>query len=54
MARNRILVALRVPAERGNTLLRNSWRTLSLITLDPNRITETPSYPAEPLNASLS
>ena len=40
LARNKILVALRAPAERGNALLKNTWHALRLITLDPNRITE--------------
>jgi hypothetical protein len=31
---------MRAVAERGNALLKNTWRDLRLITLDPSRTTE--------------
>lgn len=34
------LTALRAPAERANALLKNTWRALRLITINPTRITE--------------
>ena len=37
--RNTIIAALRAPAERGNALLKQTWRALRHITLDPARIT---------------
>jgi hypothetical protein len=37
---NKVVVALRAPAERGNALLKNTWHALRLVILDPNRITE--------------
>jgi hypothetical protein len=37
-ARNRLINALRAPAERANSLLKNTWRALRRITLDPWRI----------------
>ncbi|MDF2846944.1 MAG: family transposase [Oerskovia sp.] len=40
LARDRILISLRATAERGNTLLKHSWRALRLTTLDPSRTTE--------------
>lgn len=39
-ARNRLVSALRAPAERGNALLKQTWKALRHITLDPSRITE--------------
>lgn len=39
-SRNKILVALRTVAERGNALLKSTWRALRLVTLDPTRLTE--------------
>lgn len=37
--RNLLINGLRAPAERGNALLKATWRCLRRITLDPNRIT---------------
>lgn len=37
-ARNTLISALRAPAERANALLKNTWRALRRITLDPWRI----------------
>ncbi len=38
-ARNTIIAALRAPAERGNALLKQTWKALRHVTLDPRRIT---------------
>lgn len=38
--RNQLISALRAPAERGNALLKQTWKALRHITLDPGRITE--------------
>jgi len=38
--RNGLISALRAPAERGNALLKQTWKSLRHVTLDPNRITE--------------
>ena len=38
--RNMLISALRAPAERGNALLKATWRALRRISLDPNRITK--------------
>lgn len=38
--RNQLITALRAPAERGNALLKQTWKALQHISLDPNRITE--------------
>lgn len=38
--RNQLISALRAPAERGNALLKQTWRALRHVTLDPGRITE--------------
>lgn len=40
LVRNKIIVALRAVAERGNALIKNTWHALRLVTLDPGRITE--------------
>ena len=40
LTRNKLLTSLRAVAERGNALIKNTWRALRLITLDPNRTTE--------------
>ncbi len=40
VTRNKLLTSLRAVAERGNALIKNTWRALRLITLDPARITE--------------
>ena len=37
-ARNRLINALRAPAERANALLKRTWKALERITLDPWRI----------------
>jgi len=37
-ARNRMINALRAPAERANALLKRTWKALERITLDPWRI----------------
>ncbi|MCB1299242.1 MAG: IS5/IS1182 family transposase, partial [Microthrixaceae bacterium] len=37
---NKLLTGLRAIAERGNALLKKTWPTLQMITLDPARITE--------------
>jgi hypothetical protein len=36
--RNTLISALRAPAERGNALLKRTWRALERVTLDPWRI----------------
>ena len=36
--RNQLISALRAPAERGNALLKRTWRALERVTLDPWRI----------------
>lgn len=38
-ARNQLITALRAPAERGNALLKQTWKALRHVTLDPRRIT---------------
>lgn len=38
--RNQIIAALRAPAERGNALLKQTWKALQHVSLDPNRITQ--------------
>lgn len=38
--RNKLISALRAPAERANALLKATWRTLRRITLDPQAITD--------------
>jgi len=38
--RNQLIRALRAPAERGNALLKQTWKALRHVTLDPSRITE--------------
>lgn len=38
-ARNQLIAAPRAPAERGNALLKQTWRALQHVTLDPARIT---------------
>lgn len=38
--RNELISALRAPAERGNALLKQTWKALRHVTLDPGRITE--------------
>ncbi len=38
--RNQLITALRAPAERGNALLKQTWKALAHVSLDPNRITE--------------
>ena len=38
--RNQLIAALRAPAERGNALLKQTWKALRHVTLDPGRITE--------------
>jgi len=37
--RNELIAALRAPAERGNALLKQTWKALRHVTLDPGRIT---------------
>lgn len=37
--RNQLITALRAPAERGNALLKQTWKALQRISLDPSRIT---------------
>jgi hypothetical protein len=37
-ARNRMISALRAPAERANALLKRTWKALERVTLDPWRI----------------
>lgn len=37
--RNQLIAALRAPAERGNALLKQTWKALQHVTLDPNKIT---------------
>jgi hypothetical protein len=37
-ARNAMISALRAPAERGNALLKRTWKALERVTLDPWRI----------------
>ncbi len=37
-AHNRLINALRAPAERANALLKSTWQALRRITLDPGRI----------------
>lgn len=39
-ARNRLISHLRAPSERANALLKQTWRGLQHVTLDPWRITE--------------
>ncbi len=39
LTRNAIIAALRAPAERGNALLKQTWKALRHVTLDPHRIT---------------
>ncbi len=39
VCRNKLIMALRAPAERGNALLKSTWPALRRVTLDPNRIT---------------
>ena len=39
VCRNKLIMALRAPAERGNALLKATWPVLRRVTLDPNRIT---------------
>lgn len=39
-ARNLLINSLRAPSERGNALLKQTWRALQRISLDPSRITE--------------
>lgn len=38
--RNQLIAALRAPAERGNALLKQTWKALRHVTLDPNKITK--------------
>jgi hypothetical protein len=38
--RNQLIAALRAPAERGNALLKQTWKALRHVTLDTSRITE--------------
>lgn len=38
--RNHLIAALRAPSERGNALLKQTWKALRHVTLDPGRITE--------------
>lgn len=38
--RNQLIAALRAPAERGNALLKQTWKALRHVSLDPARITE--------------
>lgn len=38
--RNQLITALRAPAERGNALLKQTWKALRHVTLDPYRITD--------------
>jgi hypothetical protein len=38
-ARNTMVAALRAPAERGNALLKQTWKALRHVTLEPSRIT---------------
>lgn len=38
--RNKIIAALRVPAERGNALLKQTWKALGHVSLDPYHLTE--------------
>lgn len=38
--RNQLIAALRAPSERGNALLKQTWKALRHVTLDPGRITE--------------
>ncbi|MEK8225030.1 transposase family protein [Oerskovia sp. M15] len=40
VTRDKILTSLRSVAERGNALIKNTWRALRLVTLDPNRLTQ--------------
>lgn len=40
VTRDRMLTSLRSVAERGNALIKNTWRALRLVTLDPHRLTE--------------
>lgn len=37
--RNQLISALRAPAERGNALLKQTWKAMRHVTLDPGRIT---------------
>ncbi len=37
--RNQLITTLRAPAERGNALLKQTWKALAHVTLDPHRIT---------------
>lgn len=43
--RNQLIAALRAPAERGNALLKQTWKALRHVTLAPRRITER-GYPS--------
>ena len=38
--RNQLIAALRAPAERGNALLKQTWKALQHVSLDPSRITQ--------------
>lgn len=38
--RNQLIAALRAPAERGNALLKQTWKALQHVSLDPGRITQ--------------
>ena len=40
LSRDTIVIFLRTTAERGDALLKNTWRALRLVTLDPSQITE--------------
>lgn len=53
LARDKIRVALRAVAERANALLKNLWRALRMITLDPNRTTAISAAALVPLHLQL-
>jgi hypothetical protein len=44
--RNQTIASLRAVAERGNALLKNTWRALQHVSLDPWRITRSPQQPS--------
>lgn len=50
LARDKILISLRATTERGNALLKNTWRALRPIPLDPNRTTEITAAALAPLH----
>lgn len=49
-ARIMLISALRAPAERGNALLKQTWKALQHITISPGRITEVTAAALVPLH----